>query len=167
MRKTLGMYFGEERLRKIAHRCDKILGSRRVTAHYAWYGTSTGGDVSVWNEFIQNFLDLYKKEYDAGYHQMVAVATLLSLADVYGINSDYNGKHQFKCNLNGGCQMGEAGDYKRLPICEIEEDHVIAKALKRSAFRNNFAVRVKCCDEADGDPRTALDIRVREIKYKI
>ncbi len=167
MRKTLGMYFGEKRLRKIAHRCDNLLASGRVTAHYAWYGTSTGGGVEVWKEFVQNFLDAYREKYDAGYHQMVAVATLLSLADVYGIDDDYSGKGQFKCNLNKGCQMGRSSDYKYLPVCKIEEDGLIAKALKKPAFKKCFVIRVKCCDEADGDPRTALDIRVREIEYRV
>ena len=99
---------------------------------------------------------------------MVAVATLLSLADVYGIDEDdYYGEDQFRCTLNGGCQMGEAGDYKYVPICKIEEDILIARALKKPAFKNKFTVKVRCCDKADGDPRTALDIRMREIRFRI
>ena len=168
MTKKLGMYFGEKRMRKIAHRCDKILASRHVTAHYAWYGTSTGGGTEVWEEYVRNFLDTYKKEYDAGYHQMVAVATLLSLTDIYGINSsDYYGEHQFMCNLNSSCQMGKSGNYKHLPLCRVEKDAIISKALKKPAFKNCFILKVRCCDEEDGDPRTAQDIRMREIKYKI
>ena len=168
MTKTLGMYFGEKRLRKIAHRCDKILASHHVTAHYAWYGTSTGGGIEVWKEYVQNFLDAYKKEYNAGYHQMVAVATLMSLTDVYGIiKDDYCGENQFMCNLNGYCQMGEVCDYKYLPLCNVEQDATIIEALKKPAFKKCFNMRVKCCDRADGDPRTAQDIRVMEIKYRI
>ncbi len=168
MTKTLGMYFGEKKLRKIAHRCDNLLVSGRVTAHYAWYGTSTGGDAEVWKEYIQNFLNTYKHEYGAGYHHMVAVATLLSLADVYGIDKDdYCGEDQFKCTLNRGCQMGKAGDYEYVPICKIEEGALIARALKKPAFKNKFTVKVKCCKEADGDPRTALYIRERGIDYRI
>ena len=166
-KKTLDMYFGKKRLRKIAHRCDNILASDCVTAHYAWYGTSTGGDTEVWKEYIQNFLDIYKKKYDAGYHQMVAVATLLSLVDVYGIDKDnHHGENQFKCNLNSDCQMGKSGDYEYLPLCKVEEDTLIARALKKPAFKKRFTVKVKCCDEADGDPRAA-NIRVRKIEYRI
>ena len=168
MTKSLGMYFNANRMRKIAHRCDKILESHRVTADYEWYGTSTGGGVKVWEEYIQNFLDAYKKEYNAGYHQMVAVATLLSLTNVYGIFGGYeDGGKQFVCNLNSFCQMGEAGDYDYLPHCHVEEDATVAKALKKPAFKRCFTLRVKCCDDADGDPRTAQDIRIREIKYRL
>ena len=165
MKKTLGMHFGERKLRKFTHRCDEVLRTGNVHAHYAWYGTSTGGGIKVWKEYIKNFLKIYKKEYNAGHHQMVAVATLLSLADVYGIN--HSSKDQFKCNLNHSCQMGETGDYKYVPICKIEIEDLVARAMEEPASKKWFTVKVKCCEETDGDPRTARKTKERRIDFKI
>lgn len=163
---ALGRYSGKKRLKKIACRCDKILASNCISAHFAWCGTSTGGGVECWEEYIRNFLAAYERKYKPGYHQKVAVATLLSLAKVYGI-FDSSRELQFSSTLNHFCQMGKAGNYAHLPICKIEDDELIEKALKKPAFRCCFAIKVKCCDKADGDPRTAQKTKTMKIKFKI
>lgn len=163
---ALGRYLGKKRLEKIARRCDEILASHRIPAHFAWCGTSTGGGVECWEEYIRNFLAAYERKYEPGYHQKVAVATLLSLAKVYGIFDDSR-ERQFSSTLNHFCQMGKAGNYEHLPICKIEDDKLIKKALKMPAFMRCFVIKVKCCDKADGDPRTAQKTKTMKIKFKI
>ena len=171
MKKNLKMYLGTSRLRTIAHRCDKILGSGLVTAHYAWYGTSTGGSASVWGEFVQNFLEVYRREYSAGFHQLVAAATLLSQSKLFGIHNMHHRKdHEefmFSCNLNDMCQMGKAGNFDYVPMVTVETEMAIKKALRCSAFRDKFVLKIKVCDKPDGDPRTAKDLRITEVKFKI
>lgn len=168
MKKTLKMYLGENRLRTVAHRCDKILSSGLVKTRYGWGGTSTSKTIETWKEFIQNFIKVYQQEYSAGFHQLVAVATLLAQSEIYGVHYLLcTDEFMFSCNLNSPCQMGKACNFDQIPLVKIETEETINRALSCSAFRTNFILKVKICDEPDGDPRTARDIRIVKIAFRL
>ncbi len=166
---TLKKFFGFEEMQKIAHKCDDLLESGAVSTNYKWGGTSNGGGMKVWENFIRNFLDAYRVKYAADYHEMVAVATLLSLADVRGVIRNAYMMGDFSTNLNRFCQMGKAGNYKYVPLVRIGEDETIKKALKKPDFKKNFAVVVRCCEKKDGDPRNVGEeyIRTKIIRFRI
>lgn len=168
MSKNLEMYLGEARLRKIAHRCQKIINAEEVKADYEWRLPHCGGGAKTWRQFAENFLAKYHERYYSGYHQLIAVATLLACSRPVGIYDRLRGEHQFRCNLNKPLYTlkPDLSGYS-IPVVQIEDEAVIHAALRAPAHKRRFDLRVKVCDPEDRDPRTAKDTQIEHVYFSI